>query len=130
MSILLQEQGFSMSLSHARRACKTIFVEFVLTEGLYYEDLISFIDFCNFFIFNKENKTRLKQILGKCGRSKKPKEMINEMNKAAVLASFIIFFTVGMNEHGPMPHICQSDNLMYVFPCSSISSKPDILSPS
>ena len=44
-------------------------------------------------LVNKENKTRLKQILGKCGCSKKPKEMINEMSKAAVLASFIIFYS-------------------------------------
>ena len=44
-------------------------------------------------LINKDNKTRLKQILGKCGCSKKPKEMINEMSKAAVLASFIIFYS-------------------------------------
>ena len=40
-----------------------------------------------------ENKTRIKQILAKCNGNKKPKEIINDLSKAALLASFVIFYS-------------------------------------
>ena len=42
---------------------------------------------------DKENKTRIKQILAKCGCNKRPKELVSDLSKAALLGSFIIFYS-------------------------------------
>ena len=42
---------------------------------------------------DKENKTRIKQILAKCGSNKRPKELVSDLSKAALLGSFIIFYS-------------------------------------
>ena len=44
-------------------------------------------------IIDKENKTRIKQILAKCGCNKRPKELVCDLSKAALLASFVIFYS-------------------------------------
>ena len=44
-------------------------------------------------LINKENKIRLKHILDACECNKSPKEVIADMSKAAVLASFVIFYS-------------------------------------
>ena len=42
---------------------------------------------------DKENKTQIKQILAKCGCNKRPKELVSDLSKAALLGSFIIFYS-------------------------------------
>ena len=50
---------------------------------------------------DKENKTRIKQILAKCGCNKRPKELVSD---SWVLLSFS---TADMDRHGLMHHTCQ-----------------------
>ena len=42
---------------------------------------------------DKENKTRIKQILAKCGSNKRPKELVSDLSKAALLCFFFIFYS-------------------------------------
>ena len=52
---------------------------------------------------DKENKTRIKQILAQCGCNKRPKELVSDLSKAALLA-LLSFSTADMNRHGLMHH--------------------------
>ena len=68
----------------------------------------------------KQNTNKTNPCIKKCGCNKRPKELISDLSRAALLASFIIFYSRYGHRHGLMHHTCQSNIL------GLILSKPSI----